>query len=258
MSVQSVLSSISLRSILNKDQGTQHAGEDYENGSCSGGAGSNINNGVVVSVSNFINATQQIQSPAMASTIMKKRNGPNGKMKQTLLLDLPMNESYSKIGQQLPFTDDKRKSAPDLRNRRSSLNSSSETSQTSSEGKSMATEQPSEQSQNPQQQTVSSHNGSPTDTFDSSHGSESEEDDISKQNKLTTDALRKLSMLQQHKNSTVKSMQITPLTSSENLMDPKEPLTHIKFGGKNVILDTTRKNSVAFDAPTESDKPRCV
>lgn len=233
MSVQSVLSSISLRSILNREQGSQAGAQNN---------GEEGDNGVG---SNFINATQQIQSPAMASTMMRKRTGTS--RKQSLFSDLTAGENVTEIGQQLPFTDDKRMSTRDLARSRSfhqvrkqstkRSNSDSEINEKGETGESVDV-------------------GGEFSSDGSSQGSESEEDDISKQNKLTTDALRKLSMLQQNRSSTIKSMQTTPLTSSENLIDPKEPLTQLKFGGKNVILDTTRKNSEILIDDDENERVR--
>ncbi|CDO93310.1 unnamed protein product [Kluyveromyces dobzhanskii CBS 2104] len=266
MSVQSVLSSFSLRSMLNtRDHGgSQQVNCDEEE--CTNTMHNhNQNNGNNNSVATtFVNPTQQIQSPAMVSTMVKKRNVVAGKNKQSFLSDLPMAEPRSRIGQQLPFTDDKRKSARDLRKTSSFSSDISRTdsnpnpgakTKRSSCGSADATSDSTATTEN-NFENASSGNTSPT---DSSRDSESEEDDISKQNKLTTDALRKLSLLQQSKGHVSKSLQTTPLTSSENLVDPKEPLTQLQFGGKNVILDTAttiRKNSVANESSKDQNEAR--
>lgn len=297
MSVQSVLSSFSLRSMINNRDncGSQQQNCDEEectNTSHNHNGNNNNNTGSGSLAATYINPIQQIQSPAMASTMMKKRNGNGGKHKQTLFSDLPQSETRSRIGQQLPFTDDKRKSAKDLRQRRSSSNisqhsssnsnpnsqteieheqngsdkqpkvksktpSSSSASSTSNNNNndnnnnnSSSSSNSDDASKNSNNQSVDNDSSSESSPIDSSHDSESEEDDISRQNKLTTDALRKLSMIQHNREAASKSIQTTPLTSSENLVDPKEPLTQLTFGGKNVILDTSttiRKNSVAIE-----------
>lgn len=285
MSVQSVLSSFSLRSMLNTREHGGPQSQNCDEEECTNtmhnhntsNNNNNSNNNSSSIATTFINPTQQIQSPAMASTMVKKRNGVAGKNKQTFLSDLPMTESRSRIGQQLPFNDDKRKSARDLCKQRSSSNTSSnstansnsnsnsnlntanpdsKTRKGSSRGSEDAASDTTTNNTNSNSENESSGDASP---IDSSHDSESEEDDISKQNKLTTDALRKLSLLQQSKGAVCKSVQTTPLTSSENLVDPKEPLTQLKFGGKNVILDTTatiRKNSVAMEASGDQNEAR--
>lgn len=73
--------------------------------------------------------------------------------------------------------------------------------------------------------------------------------DLAKQEELKNNSLQKLSMLQVGKTSF--SIDINLLTnktvdSTENPNELREPLTHLQFGDKHVILETSKRNSIPF------------
>ncbi|SCW01027.1 LAFE_0D03466g1_1 [Lachancea fermentati] len=212
-SVQSVLSSISLRSMMGA-----HQEEQSEH--------SNVGSAVPAG----LNATQQIQSPAMASVRKRTTSLNNG----------------DGIGQKLPFTDDKRRQLEleALGQGRFSKRGQSSTQVATlgsrqvpcvREGERVSTKKGSFADH--AQDKIDSSDPVATDVNSavSSYEDDAEDDDPAQQKKLTTDALRKLSAFKRI--NTEAHTFPTPQPSDDSLVG--EELTQIPFGGKNIILDSS-------------------
>lgn len=219
-SIQSVLSSISLRSMINHNNShTATVNNVNSNGNNTVEEDAAANN-----ATGFPNITQQIQSPAMACTMVKRRTRASNTSMGNLVHN---NRSDTSIGQKLPFTDDRRSNpatattvtANDILNG----NANNVTITTISK---QLTAPPSPLSE------------CSFDGEEDGNRGDGDEDDAAQQKRLTTDALRKLSMLTHNKSSIFNAP--TPLTSNENLVQESlNPLTQIQFGGKNIILDSS-------------------
>ncbi|AET37661.1 Pib2p Ecym_1434 [Eremothecium cymbalariae DBVPG len=309
-SLQSVFSGMSLKSMLqnsgNGGNGAAGAGagvnggiENGDNGTerhnNSGGGGydgmgRNHNGGsaagpALTLVTNFVNAAQQIQSPAIASSNMLRRRTTRSSMasgRNVIEEDL---EDDIKIGERLPFTDEQRMitgnqlqgGSSDVvggggsegggegggrvgSNQSNSLATtvssaapehSSTTPQklgdTPISGHSSDTQGQTQQQKLVQQRSVDGKNSGAVSGADVD-----EEDEFTQQKQLTRDALRKLSMLQANKvplsvSGTLQNDQDGTIDPDENLNEPQEPLTHLQFGGKHVILETSRNNPIPLN-----------
>ncbi|SCU93701.1 LADA_0G04478g1_1 [Lachancea dasiensis] len=263
-SVQSVLSCISLRSMVGNNEetlgsyphhGSSNNGHSNNNHNSNGGSnnGSSGNNGG--GVGNVgVPATQQIQSPAMAS--VQKR----------------ASHSYYKdaIGQKLPFTDDKRRQLENDGQRFGSRASNTKLSKTN----------------------LRDHNTSTASSGSSNSAERILESDVEneaeQQKRLTTDALRRLSSMRksatvngnsngngkllgngtrseppEENNEVAHNASEQPVNSTYFEPNPvfrdsyigetdPETLTHIQFGGKNIIMDSSIPNKRASIAPVRN------
>lgn len=242
-SAQSVLSSISLRSLLhqnnaqnNQQQQQQHQ-QQQQNGEQETSG---------VSIANF---NQQIQSPALSSirrkgiTSNNAHNGSNGAATSaSTAMMFRRSSSENEIGLQLPFTDDKRQD----------LESSSVVPQ----------RRPSKSSLLKENATGVKNIAVPLEAIDY----EDHDEDAESQKRLTTQALRKLSNFKTNgKLNMGKSSFNEPASASseaptgkdlvdEGVQDTAEDsftnyggsMTHLKFGNKKVMLDSSSLNPSAY------------
>lgn len=250
-SAQSVLSSISLRSLLHQsNMQNQQAQQQHQNGEQE-----------THHVSSYTNFNEQIQSPAMSS--IRKRgisashlngssgyNATSGAAANTGGM-FRRNSSENEIGMQMPFTDDKKLRLESLSTRQQLQRRHSLLSLKKENTDSTRVVPP------PKDLSVY----------------KDEESDMDSQKRLTTQALRKLSSLK----SNAKDMLITGPNESEAAQDsassekydssPRKDgestaaeqaddqdfdeeslnsevgsMTHLKFGNKNVLLDSSSFN----------------
>ncbi|SCU87570.1 LAMI_0D06590g1_1 [Lachancea mirantina] len=223
-SVQSVLSSISLRSMMNKHQeelSEQQQQQQQQQGGGGGGAG---NHGAPPSTAGTsgvgVPFAQQIQSPAMVSA--RKRT-----------TSVNTVNTMEEIGQKMPFTDDKRQAldADGLSRNRNGTANGSENQRPSLRSSASSS-----------RHGLDQQSGDPI-YEDNEDDADDDADDAAKQKKLTADALRRLSAIRQNQKLGVTAPGPNP---DDSLLG--ESLTHLQFGGKNVILDSSipsrRKSSV--------------
>ncbi|CEP60495.1 Pib2p LALA0_S01e12200g [Lachancea lanzarotensis] len=244
-SVQSVLSCISLRSMIGKmphDESaelSQHHSQMNNNPGHSSNTSNNGNNSTV-----NVPVAQQIQSPAMPSVQKRASN------------------SFFKdgIGQKLPFTDDRRRQ---LEGDRSAANSRASNRNTHA----VTLKANTKEAQSAMDSGTSSGNSS-TKKLENEP-----EDEAEQQKRLTTDALRRLSVMKNGNGSTVGSTNTdvgggdaSDATSSEKQLseladiptfreissqDPST-LTYMQFGGKNIVLDSSIPNKRSSVAPIKN------
>lgn len=245
-SAQSVLSSISLRSLLHQNNVQNQQQQQHQNGE---------QETTGASVTNF---NQQIQSPALSSirkrglTSHNSNNAMSGAAASaTAAIMFRRSSSENEIGLQLPFTDDKRK---DLDSPSAAPSKSSQVRESVAEGKTKVktTEEIEDDAQN---------------------------EDADSQRRLTTQALRKLSNIKSNGTNPLKKTlsdrrstcqlaaqdQAKKKDSSEEESDDGESasedsltnysasMTHLKFGNKKVVLD-----SLSFNPNGYSNKPNSV
>ncbi|KAM3162670.1 FYVE-type domain-containing protein [Lachancea thermotolerans] len=211
-SVPSVLSSISLRSMMGKHQ--DEPVETPAHGACVG-----------------IPASQQIQSPAIASSQKKTGSMHNNEV----------------IGQRLPFTNDKRRQPEPAEHSKAGAR----TSRNGGGPTPGYLFKPGYRTTDPG--SIGSHAISEQIQEDTSQESD---DDAAQQKKLTTDALRRLSALKGPSSAAgdtplpVASPRPEVREDYDNIGTP-EVLTHIQFGGKNIILDSSIPNKRGSIAPVK-------
>ncbi|AEY98174.1 FAFR490Cp [Eremothecium gossypii FDAG1] len=282
-SVQSVFSSMSLKSMLQNVHGTagHNIGPEQEaesKGEPGGSGHSQIGSGGSTAapgssagphaLTSVVTTAQQIQSPAIASSnLLRRRTTKTSKASSKDIID-EHAEDEIKIGERLPFTDEQQVH-PDHGSQ-----AVQESNQSNSSTTTVSSAAPEDSSTTPQklgETPISGHSsinrhqleapkmGQPQQEHEPmpQHQPESlpqevTEDEFTEQKQLTRDALRKLSMLQANKasvsaGSTLNENQRS-VGANENLNEPQEPLTHLHFGGKHVILETSRKNHIPFSS----------
>ncbi|SCU84610.1 LAFA_0D10924g1_1 [Lachancea sp. 'fantastica'] len=246
-SVQSVLSCISLRSMMGKvphdeiaELSQQHSQVNNNNNNSHFNNPNSANNTVM-----NVPVTQQIQSPAMTSVQKRTSN------------------SFFKdgIGQKLPFTDDRRRQLETDRSTANSRASTRNSHSTLNAPKVIAKES---------QSAVAADSGSSSGNSSSRKLENEPEDEAEQQKRLTTDALRRLSLMKNGNGSTVGSTntdvgggESSYATSSDkqfsevadiptfheiSSQDPST-LTYMQFGGKNIVLDSSIPNKRGSIAP---------
>lgn len=225
-SAQSVLSNLSLRSLLLQNNLTQQQPQQPPAG--------NEN----YSATNYGNLNQQIQSPAMSSSM--RRKAPTNVM-------FRRNSSENEIGLQLPFTDDKRLDLDPKHSlrRNFSRNSLMKRQQSANIVETVEIE---DDESNEEEEAQNYQMNLPDDK------NITDEDDEVSQKKLTEKALRKLSLLkrgslQKRKsdNSSQNSDKVENVNEStdndnetfEKITSQEGSMTHLQFGNKRVILDSS-------------------
>ncbi|AMD21506.1 HER228Wp [Eremothecium sinecaudum] len=260
-SVQSVFSGMSLKSTLQNNVGLE-SGNNSEGGSTNGIGINNVHGGVSAAGTG-VNASQLIQSPGITSANIIRRRNPRNSNVSTKNAIAEDREIDVKIGERLPFTELQLKQGSSSNQGNTgggggASNSSTTTVSTAVPEDSSATLQKLDGT------PISDHSCLEQARFqeDKQDGQNSQEcaedeEDFVQQKMLTKDALRKLSMLQAGKAAspgrrpgagnegiTDSSANTDTIGPNEELNDAHEPLTHLQFGGKHVILDTSRKNSI--------------
>ncbi|SCU92727.1 LAME_0F01222g1_1 [Lachancea meyersii CBS 8951] len=261
-SVQSVLSCISLRSMMGKpahDESSEASqnqlptnnSQHYANYN-SNTTNNNNNNTTNNSSSTFtknVPFTQQIQSPAMTSVAQKRTSN-----------------SFFKdgIGQKLPFTDNRRKQLEGDRSTANSRASNRNAVSGNVNGGKL----------NFKDGQSASDSGTPSGINSSKKTDLEPEDEAEQQKRLTTDALRRLSMMRNGnsgvgspstnvvdiegttyaQSSERPSSQAADVDSTPTFRDIycEEPAAHMQFGGKNIVLDSSIPNKRASIAPVRN------
>lgn len=236
-SEQSILSSISLKSMVNQHRQQQLQQQEGSTGAGAGaGAGNGNGNGSATashSHSAFVDRKQQIQSPAMVSILRKSSAEENARSIHSSqagdgLADGRKPSSSKEIGRILPFTDVQR-SNPEL---------------------------------NPVSDVMdAARNKKKSKAVFNELENDADEDDEVRQKNLTTQALRKLSSFKMNASSNLRlsseiraresSSSSTSSVSSSSESAPKAEyiadklttansgsMTHLRFGNKNVIIDS--------------------
>lgn len=222
-SFQSVLSSISLKSMINNNNShtamLEVTSEDQDRAPYA----------PTLVVPNFAGNIQQVQSPAFGGNVSKRLlRSSTGSNIQNYHGDQEGNMfGITRIGEKLPFTDDQRINPERQASRLGKLSNVHRVIMDGDKG-----------AQNNENLEAKSSKSSEPSTTTSSF----EEDEFLQQKRLTTDALRQLSIIHQDDNNIIND--ITSV-SNKNFVDSQKPLVNLQFGDKNVILDTVRKNSVA-------------
>lgn len=239
-SAQSVLSSISLRSLLHQNNLQNQQQQQQQNGEQE-----------AQPVSSYTNFNEQIQSPAMSSIrkkgISSNASGAGGYNATSATAGgvFRRNSSENEIGMQMPFTDDSRARLSSGTMRRQLQRQNSEASS-------------------------KKENVNPNETIEESSSYKDEDADIDSQKRLTTQALRKLSTLKhgvkdilntdagdyQEEQDDLASCD-SPAGKEEDSGEQDEEqeegedvgdegfvnkinsMTHLKFGNKNVVLDSS-------------------
>lgn len=225
-SAQSVLSNISLRSLLLQNNLPQQQPQQPPAG--------NENS----STANYGNLNQQIQSPAMSSS-MRRKGSTNVMFRR--------NSSENEIGLQLPFTDDKRM---DLDPRQSLRRNFSRNSLLRHQSSNVETVEITDDNESNDDDHIGE-----TDEItgnDADDGDDADEDDEQSQKKLTEKALRNLTFLKNRslpKRSSDSSSQSSDRIGNvnenndnemfENITTQEGSMTHLQFGNKRVILDSS-------------------
>ncbi|QID85055.1 Zn finger protein [Saccharomyces pastorianus] len=242
-SEQSILSSISLKSMVNQhrqQEGSTGAGAGAGTGTVNGTGTGNGSTTASHSHSAFVDRKQQIQSPAMVSILRKSCTEENVRSSHSSQAGDGMGDgrnpsSGKEIGRRLPFTDDQR-SNPEL---------------------------------DPTRDVVdAARNKKKSKAVFSEPENDADEDDEVRQKNLTTQALRKLSSFKMNASSNLRlssdtraresSSSSTSSVSSSSASVPKteyiadkltttnsNSMTQLRFGNKNVIIDSVNHAAAA-------------
>ncbi|EJS43738.1 pib2p [Saccharomyces arboricola H-6] len=242
-SVQSILSSISLKSMVNQHRQQQQQQQE-------GSTGAGAMNGSATqshSHSGFVDRKQQIQSPAMVSILRKNSAEENARFSHSNkvgdgLVDGRKPSNGKEIGKMLPFMDNQ-KSKPEL----NAASIAADATTKSNYRKNV-------------------NNKSKSKAGFSELENDADEDDAVRQKNLTTQALRKLSSFKMNASSNLRlssenkmkessSSSMSSLSSSsvckpENVVDKltttnSASMTQLRFGNTNVIIDSVNHATAA-------------